>query len=63
LDRLVRAMKGRGVASFSTTCGYIYSKAVKAWLEEHREQSTVDYLPSFSLEFNFDEHLNRTLKS
>ena len=39
-----------------------HSKAVKAWLEEHKEEIAVFYLPSYSPELNPDEYLNGDLK-
>jgi len=39
-----------------------HSKLVRQWLEEHREQIEVFYLPSYSPELNPDEYLNCDLK-
>jgi len=39
-----------------------HSKKVKNWLEEHKEQIEVFYLPSYSPELNPDEYLNGNLK-
>jgi transposase len=39
-----------------------HSKAVKAWLEEHRERIELFFLPSYSPELNPDEYLNGDLK-
>lgn len=39
-----------------------HSKLVREWLEEHREQIEVFYLPSYSPELNPDEYLNCDLK-
>ena len=39
-----------------------HSKLVHAWLEQHREQIEVFYLPSYSPELNPDEYLNCDLK-
>lgn len=39
-----------------------HSKDVKAWLEKHREQIELFYLPSYSPELNPDEYLNGNLK-
>ena len=39
-----------------------HSKLVHEWLEEHREQIEVFYLPSYSPELNPDEYLNCDLK-
>jgi transposase len=40
-----------------------HSKKVKRWLEDHKEQIEVFYLPSYSPELNPDEYLNGDLKS
>ncbi|MFC3106712.1 IS630 family transposase [Undibacterium arcticum] len=39
-----------------------HSKAVKAWLEEHKAKIEVFYLPSYSPQLNPDERLNADLK-
>jgi len=39
-----------------------HSGPVKDWLEEHRDQIEVFFLPSYSPELNPDEYLNRDLK-
>ena len=39
-----------------------HNKPVREWLEEHRGQIEVFYLPSYSPELNPDEYLNRDLK-
>lgn len=40
-----------------------HSKEVRAWLEEHKEQIEVFYLPSYSPELNPDEYLNCDFKT
>lgn len=40
-----------------------HGKNVKQWLEEHKEQIEVFYLPSYSPELNPDEYLNGNLKT
>lgn len=40
-----------------------HAKLVKAWLEEHRKEIEVFYLPSYSPELNPDEYLNCDLKA
>lgn len=40
-----------------------HSKVVQAWLEKHRDQIEVFYLPSYSPELNPDEFMNSDLKS
>jgi transposase len=39
-----------------------HSKQVKAWLEEHKEQIELFFLPAYSPELNPDEYLNGDLK-
>ena len=39
-----------------------HSKKVKLWLEEHQEEITIYYLPSYAPELNPDEYLNGDLK-
>ena len=40
-----------------------HSKPVKAWVEEHKEQIELFYLPSYSPELNPEERLNADLKN
>ncbi len=40
-----------------------HAKIVRAWLEEHRDEIEVFYLPSYSPELNPDEYLNNDLKA
>jgi transposase len=40
-----------------------HSKKVRRWLEEHKEQIEIFYLPSYSPELNPDEYLNGDLKT
>lgn len=40
-----------------------HSKLVKAWVEEHKEQIELVFLPSYSPELNPDEYLNCDLKA
>ena len=39
-----------------------HAKVVKAWLDKHKEQIRVFYLPAYSPELNPDEYLNCDLK-
>ena len=39
-----------------------HSKAVTAWVEEHKEQIALFHLPPYSPEYNPDEYLNHDLK-
>lgn len=39
-----------------------HSKVVRGWLEQHKEQIELFYLPSYSPELNPDEYLNGNLK-
>lgn len=39
-----------------------HAKLVKAWIEEHKEQINIFYLPPYSPEFNPDEYLNQDYK-
>lgn len=39
-----------------------HSKTVTTWIEEHKEQIALFYLPPYSLEYNPDEYLNHDLK-
>jgi transposase len=40
-----------------------YSKIVKSWVEEHKDQIELFFLPSYSPELNPDEYLNCDLKA
>ena len=39
-----------------------HAKVVKAWIEEHKEQIAIFYLPAYSPEYNPDEYLNQDYK-
>jgi len=39
-----------------------HAKLVKAWIEEHKEQIAIFYLPPYSPEYNPDEYLNQDFK-
>ena len=39
-----------------------HAKLVKTWIEEHKEQIALFYLPPYSPEFNPDEYLNQDYK-
>ncbi len=39
-----------------------HAKLVKAWIEEHKQQIAIFYLPPYSPEFNPDEYLNQDYK-
>ena len=40
-----------------------HSKVVAAWIEKHKEQIEIFYLPAYSPEHNPDEYLNGDLKN
>ena len=40
-----------------------HAKLVTAWIEEHKDQIAIFYLPPYSPEFNPDEYLNQDYKS
>lgn len=53
---------GRKVFLVLDNLGVHHCKPVKAWLEAHRAEIEVFYLPSYSPELNPDERLNASLK-
>ena len=61
MRRLVKDV-GRKVFLIVDNLRVHHSKLVREWLEEHREQIEVFYLPSYSPELNPDEYLNCDLK-
>lgn len=62
LTRLIRDA-GRKVFLVLDNLKVHHAKVVRAWLEGHREQIEVFYLPSYSPELNPDEYLNGDLKA
>lgn len=67
-DRLIEFMEalikdaGRKVFLILDNLRVHHAKPVKAWLEQHKAQIEVFYLPSYSPELNPDERLNADLK-
>lgn len=67
-DRLIEFMEsivkdvGRKVFLVMDNLKVHHCKPVKEWLEEHKDQIEVFYLPSYSPELNPDERLNADLK-
>lgn len=61
MTRLVKDA-GRKVFLILDNLKVHHGKAVKKWLEEHKEDIEVFYLPSYSPELNPDEYLNGDLK-
>lgn len=61
LSRLIRDAKSK-VFLILDNHRVHHSKAVKEWLEEHKEKVELFYLPSYSPELNPDEYLNGNLK-
>jgi transposase len=61
MGRLIRDA-GRKVYLILDNLNVHHGKIVTGWLEVHKEQITVFYLPSYSPELNPDEYLNGDLK-
>jgi transposase len=61
MRRLVKDV-GRKVFLIVDNLRVHHSKLVREWLEEHRKQIEVFYLPAYSPELNPDEYLNCDLK-
>lgn len=67
-DVLIRFLKrliknaGRKVFLILDNLKVHHAKVVVQWLDEHKEQIDVFYLPSYSPELNPDEYLNGDLK-
>ena len=62
MSRLVKDT-GRKVFLILDNLRVHHGKIVKEWLEEHKSQIEVFYLPSYSPELNPDEYLNGDLKA
>ena len=68
-QKLIKFMKrlctdaGRKVFLILDNLRVHHAKVVRAWLEEHRDEIEVFYLPSYSPELNPDEYLNNDLKA
>jgi transposase len=62
LGRLIREA-GRKVFLILDNLKVHHAKVVRSWLDAHREQIEVFYLPSYSPELNPDEYLNGDLKA
>ncbi len=63
LNRLVKSAAGKKLFLIVDNHKVHHSKKVKSWLEAHKEQIVIFYLPSYSPELNPDEFLNNDLKS
>ena len=62
LKRLIKDV-GQKIYLIVDNLSVHHSKVVKQWLEEHQDQITVFFLPSYSPELNPDEYLNCDLKA
>jgi transposase len=62
MRRLIRDV-GRKVSLILDNLKVHHGKKVTEWLEQHKEEITVFYLPSYSPELNPDEYLNGDLKT
>ena len=62
LKRLIRGV-GRKVILILDNLKVHHSKALQAWLEEHKAEIEIFYLPSYSPDLNPDELMNSDLKS
>ena len=62
LGRLIREA-GRKVFLILDNLKVHHAKVVRSWLDAHREQIAIFYLPSYSPELNPDEYLNGDLKA
>jgi transposase len=63
LSQIVRGAKGRRVIVIVDNLRVHHAKPVQEWLELHRAQITVEYMPAYSPELNPDEYLNSDLKA
>ena len=59
---IVKTTQGRKVYLILDNLRVHHSKAVTEWVEGHKEQISLFYLPSYSPEYNPDEYLNNDLK-
>jgi transposase len=63
LIRLIKDENGRKVFMILDNLRVHHSKVVKNWVENHKEQIELFFLPSYSPELNPDEYLNCDLKA
>jgi transposase len=63
LHRLVRSAAGKKIFLIVDNHQVHHSKKVNSWLETHKEQIVMFFLPAYSPELNPDEFLNNDLKS
>jgi hypothetical protein len=62
LERLIKDA-GRKIYLILDNLRVHHSKIVKSWVEEHKDQIELFFLPSYSPELNPDEYLNCDLKA
>lgn len=62
LKRLVREGRGRKIFLIVDNLRVHHARKVKQWVEQHREQIEIFYLPSYCPDLNPDEYLNNDLK-
>ena len=62
MEAIIKTTQGRKVYLILDNLRVHHSKAVTEWVEGHKEQISLFYLPSYSPEYNPDEYLNNDLK-
>ena len=62
MEAIIKSCDGRKVYLILDNLRVHHSKAVSAWVDEHKENIRLFYLPPYSPEYNPDEYLNNDLK-
>ena len=61
LSKLIKTNNGP-VIVITDNLSVHHGKRVVAWIEEHKAEIELEFIPSYSPELNADEYLNRDLK-
>ena len=62
MEAIIKSSDERKVYLILDNLRVHHSKAVSAWVDEHKEKIRLFYLPPYSPEYNPDEYLNNDLK-
>jgi len=62
MQKVIDSNNGKKVYLIVDNLRVHHAKLVKTWIEEHKEQIAIFYLPPYSPEFNPDEYLNQDYK-
>ena len=62
MEALIKTAKGRKVYIILDNLRVHHSRQVSQWIENHKDEIALFYLPPYSPEYNPDEYLNNDLK-